>query len=385
MHIAIDGTPAINDIRAIQRYTDNLIMELSEIDHEDAFSIIYLGYKPDISSAPPKISNTNFHNVFSSIPGKLLEASWAFASFPKGSFWTNGEADLMHFPGGYAYIPTSGEKVITTIHGFLYQKHPEFADPNKSKTVLERLEKTIKLSNHFITVSETNKKELEEIFSIKSSMITAIPLGIGKEFRKYDLCREDRVSIMRKYSLPEKDFLLYVGSIEPNKNIQGILTAYSKLPLVNRNNFNLVLVGGKTAYLNNYVEQTRLLGIQDQVIFIDYINPASHDLAYLYNLAKLFIFPSFYEGWASPPLESMKCGTPALVSDIPSLKESTGGTACYCNPKDPDDISQKIKQMLEDKALYESFRKKGLDFTSGYTWRRCAESTLQLYKNIDAK
>ncbi|MFZ2658271.1 MAG: glycosyltransferase family 1 protein [Victivallales bacterium] len=379
MHIAIDGTPAVNDIRAIQRYTGNLIKELAEIDHENRYSIIYLGCKTDTVSSIPKINNPNYLIIFSSIPGKLLKASWALSSFPKISFWTKKKADLIHFPGGCAYIPTSGEKVITTLHGFHQQLIPQYMNPKERPLVLKYLNQTIKNSDYFITVSEANKNELMQLWGVSGERITAIPLGISPEFGQFNVSKEERVSFLKKYSLPEKSFILYVGALEPHKNIHGVINAYSLLDQKFHRNFNLVFIGAETSHCSKYREMISKLNISEYVFFVNYIQPGSSDLAYFYNLADLFIFPTFYEGWASPPLESMKCGTPVVVSDIPSLKESTGGIATYCKPDDPKDIAEKIMGVISDRPKHEKLVGSGLQFTSKCTWRRCTEKTLELY------
>ncbi len=143
-----------------------------------------------------------------------------------------------------------------------------------------------------------------------------------------------------------------------------------------------MLIGKETAYCKEYREQIISLSLSDKVSFIDYIQPGSIDLAYLYNMANLFLFPTFYEGWASPPLEAMQCGTPAIVSDIPSLRESTDGIAMYPNPEDPKEIAKNIEELLDDKDLYLQQQKKGIEFTEQYTWKRCAEATLNLYNQL---
>lgn len=198
MHVAIDGTPAVNDIRAIQRYTWNLIKELDGLDQEDEFSIVYLGYKPGTSAAPPRTSSPNFHTAMSSFPGKLLKATWRIASLPKFTFWTKGKVDLTHFPGGCVYAPTSGETVVTTLHGFHQQLIPEFCNPVERPAIIRGLRQTIARTDHFITVSENNKKELTRLWGVSEDRITAIPLGISPEFGRLELTQEQRaISTLR--------------------------------------------------------------------------------------------------------------------------------------------------------------------------------------------
>ncbi len=212
--------------------------------------------------------------------------------------------------------------------------------------------------------------------------ITAIPLGVGDEFKILDNTDKIQNEFRKRYSLGEKNFILYVGAIEPHKNINGIIEAYALLESGLKKRLNLALVGAKTKYTESYIELARKREIADNLILIDYIEPGSQDLPVLYNLAELFIFPTFYEGWASPPLEAMKCGTPVIVSDIPSLMESTGGIAEYCNPYDPKSISEKIKKMLNDCEFRKKKIEEGLLFSSKFKWKTCAEMTIEVYKKV---
>ena len=380
MHIGIDGTTAINEVRAIRRYTWNLLAELGKMSLDDTFSVLYLGCKSGLELPP--LENPRFTAVCSKLPGRLLHLGWKFLSRPDASFWIGKDCDIFHFPGGSTYIPVRNSKIITTMHGFLCQVVPDKMENSRLLRTNRILEHTVKTSDYFVTVSEANKLELNKIWNVPLEKITAIPLGVGDEFREYDDMSGNDGRIREKYGLGEKDFLLLVGAIEPHKNIQGIIQAYSMLDSSLKKRFNLVFVGSRTKYSPEYEETCRKLGIAENVVFIDYIPPGSIELAYIYNLASLLVFPTFYEGWASPPLEAMKCGTPALVSDIPSLRESTGGVAHYCNPESPQDIAEKIKEILEDKTLYDKLKKNGLQLAAQYTWGKCAEKTLALYDSL---
>ncbi len=381
MRIAIDGTPAINDIRAIRRYCHNLILELSRLESDLDFSLLYLGYREGQNILPP-MQDPHFKEMKSKIPGKILKSSWRFFNQPDISFWIKDKIDILHFPGGYTYIPNRCKIVLTTLHGFYQINSPQCGQSRERDSVINKLNFTINNSKYFITVSENNKRELMELWKIQEERITAIPLGISPEFKEYEISPDMRAEILKRYAIPDKKFILYVGALEPHKNIGNIISSYAILGTKWHGEFNLILVGSKTSYCDSYRQQIQDLKISEYVQFIDYIEPGSIDLAYLYNLAELFVFPSFYEGWASPPLEAMRCGTPVLVSNIPSLRESTGDIAIYCDPNIPEDISQKIQDILSDKSKHKELKLDGLRFSSEYTWKRCAEKTLALYEKL---
>jgi glycosyltransferase involved in cell wall biosynthesis len=381
MQVVIDGTPAINDIRAIKRYAYHLIVELEKLETELQFNLLYLGVK-NKQKQLPQLTSSKITQTASLIPGKILYPSWKYLNFPKASFWIKKPFDLIHFPGGLPYIPTKCKKILTTLHGFHYHLIPELMNSKNSYKTKKELDFSISESTHLITVSEANRTEVMNLWGISGDKIHAIPLGVSPEFKEYELDSNTQQALRTNYNIPDKPFLLFVGALEPHKNIKNIIIAYSLLKKTTIKNYQLVFIGQKTSYSKGFQEQISSLGLSHNVSFIDYIQPGSLDLAYLYNMATIFIFPTFYEGWASPPLEAMKCGTPAIVSDIPSLRESTGGIALYLNPYDPEEIANNIQELLEDKNLYLQQQQKGLEFTKQYTWKRCTKNTLALYERL---
>ena len=379
-HIVIDGTPAINDIRAIKRYCRHLILEIDQLETEFQFLLLYLAVKKN--SRLPSTNSPHATRITSRIPGRMLFPLWQYLNAPPLSWWIKHPVDLIHFPGGLPYIPVKCDNILTTLHGFSCYLIPEYIDQTFIKKTKKEFDFTISKSTHFITVSEANKQEAMRLWDIPQEKITAIPLGVSPEFRVYDLSGGQKQTTLKKYNLPDKPIILFVGALEPHKNIKNIILAFHKLPVSLLKRYQLVLVGRESGYCEGYRELTRSLGLSDKVSFVDYIEPGSLDLAYLYNMAALFVFPTFYEGWASPPLEAMRCGTPVIASDIPSLRESTGGNAMYPDPHSLEEISNSMRLLLEDKLFYKEQREKGSEFAMRHTWKQCAEKTLKLYNQL---
>jgi alpha-1,3-rhamnosyl/mannosyltransferase len=380
MSIVIDGTTAINDARAIRRYCHHLIVELAGMEPGQDVSVLYLGCKR--GTVTPPLGNPRFREIRSSIPGKLLACSWKAFGLPSISFWTGRTPGLIHFPGGSAYVPNTCRVVLTTMHGFLAKRHPQFSSPASRDRLINSLDQAIRRSTHFITVSETNRQELMELWGVSPDRITAIPLGISPEFREHVLSSEAKAALRSRFGIPDRPFLLFVGALEPHKNIDGIIAAYAALAPPMRRELNLVLVGAETPYCPGYRDLAARLGIAANLFFPGALQPGAPELANLYGMAEMLVFPSFYEGWASPPLEAMMCGTPAVVADIPALRESTGGAALYCDPHRHEDIADKIAAVLASQATGQDLRQRGLRFASRFTWRACAEKTLRVYEAL---
>ncbi len=385
MHVLIDGTPAINDERAIKRYVSNLISELSVLDRSFEISVLYLGFRKGVSVLPQSPDSGNMKIHCSSANGRMLRLMWSLLGWPDISFWVKGKPEIMHFPGAEPYIPAKGSTILSTMHGFARLFIPEKMGGEKENSRrLRILEESIRKTDRFITVSETNRIELSEKFGVKPGKIRAIPLGVGAEFSTSPVSREDLEKIRKKYSLGDKRIILFVGVIAPHKNIDGLIRAYAELPSALRKSSNLVLAGpmGSDQFRKEYAEMARKCGVSEAVKFTGRIPEDSCDLPLLYKCADMLVFPSFYEGWASPPLEAMKSGVPAILSDIPSLRESSGGNALFCNPDDPHSISDSICRMVEDTKLREKLIGEGLSFAGKFTWRICAEKTLEYYREI---
>lgn len=380
MHIAIDGTAAINDVSAIQRYCYHLIAELSHLLDEDEASILYLGYKK--SFRLPEIDRRHVREITSRIPGRFLRISWRFCGLPSTRYWIGNDIDIVHFPAGYPYIPHHGKTVVTTLHGIAPLVIPDHLPAPAVLRARRQIESAIASSTHLITVSESNRQEVLARWQLPEDRVTTIPLGVSPEFREQNVS-EIPHAMIQKFGLPrDKRMALFVGVLAPHKNIANLIKGFSLFHQENGNTWHLVLVGRQSIGAQPYRQQIADLQLAHSVTLIDHIDPGSQELPALYNLAELLIFPTLYEGWASPPLEAMACGTPVVVSDIPSLRESTGGNAVYVNPVDPEDIATGVDTLIRDNALYSRLQKMGKEFANEFTWRRCAERTLATYKRV---
>ncbi len=381
MHIALDATPSIHDVSAIRRYCFHLVRELTEVDADNTYSLLFLGCRSGGGiGAPPQ--GPNIRLCKSTIPGRVLNPMWRFFGAPLLETWVKPNPDILHFPGGYPYIPNSVSHVLTTLHGFAHHHIAEYLPADAVSRASRRLEKTLAASTAFITVSAANKLELQDIYGIHSAKISVVPLGISPEFVVRKPQPKVDYGLRRKYDIPNKNLMLYVGAVAPHKNVRTLIRAFAELSLGKKNSWHLVLVGAIAPAERGIGDLISELKIPDNVTLIDYIPPGSQELAVLYNLAGVFVTASFYEGWASPPLEAMACGTPAIVSDIPSLRESTGGHALYADPNDPIAIRDKMVEVINDNGLRRKLIEDGLTFAMRYTWRRCAEETLAVYRNI---
>ena len=380
-HVVVEGTNAINGTSAIQRYAHALVGELGRQPTKRTFTFLYL-FENRRSLPRPKIENRAHREVTSRLPARLLLPIMRFTGSPKVEYLTGRSCDLVHFTGGLQAAPTRAPVVVTTLHGFLPIKFPQLVAQHETDRLRRNYEACVRRGTHFITVSEASKRDLMALYGVAEEHIRAIPLGVSPEFTTSSPTGGTTEGIREGLGLPAGRVALFVGTLEPHKNIRTIIRSFAMFQRDATTAWCLVLVGRRSGHVAAYEREIAELGMRDRVVFVDYQAPGSSLLPDLYRLADLLVFPSFYEGWASPPLEAMASGTPAVVSDIAPLRESTGGAALYVDPHDPADVAEKMGRLAEDPALYESQRRAGEAFAARFTWERCARETLAYYEEL---
>jgi glycosyltransferase involved in cell wall biosynthesis len=237
-----------------------------------------------------------------------------------------------------------GAKKITTIHDIIPLRLP-YTTLDDKRFFYKLIENSLKTSDLIITVSENTKQDLIEFFDYDPNQIvvTYQPIALNKK-----TISEDQLSIyLRKYKLENKRYLLFVGAIEPKKNLGRLIEAYALSNL----GIPLVIVGKKGWLWEKDLEKISMIFGKDsqQVKILEYVPFA--DLPYLYKGASCFIFPSLYEGFGLPPLEAMNFDCPVITSNVSSLPEICGDGALYIDPYDVNDIAEKITRLIYDREL----------------------------------
>jgi glycosyltransferase involved in cell wall biosynthesis len=208
--------------------------------------------------------------------------------------------------------------------------------------------------------------------------IRVVPLGIGREFQV--LRDEAAFSRLRiKHKLPTR-FILFVGGLEPKKNLPRLIAAYRLLRRDPSVSHALVIAGSPSWDRSAVRRAIHAGGLEDSVILTGFVPP--DELPLLYNMADLFVFPSLYEGFGLPPLEAMACGTPVLVSDRGALPETTGNAAMVTDPLVPDRIAAAMKSILTDPALRDGLRARGLARAREFSWSAAAAATEAVYAEV---
>ena len=367
MKIGFDATSLCRSLTGIENYAFNLIKALLKFDKRNQYTLFFrkeihkelFEYKDRF-----KFFICPYHNQI------FCEQFWL-------PYIANREKiDLMHFPAFPPGIFTS-KKFVFTIHDATIWKYPETLSW-KGKLYFRPL--TIlgaKRAEQIITVSESSKNDIARYIHQKQKNIFNCQEAISPVF---GLMVEEEVlqKIRIKYDLPKR-FLLSVNSIEPRKNILMLLTAY-KIFREKNGNFphKLVLVGRQAWGKDVVLRKIRELGILNDVVLPGYV--PTEDLAVIYKLAEVFVYPSLYEGFGLPPLEAMACGVPVIASNIPVLTEVLGDAALFIDPHSPGNICGVIHELTAYPENRVVLSKKGLERYKNFSWEKVAEKTVEVYK-----
>lgn len=283
------------------------------------------------------------------------------------------------------FIPNSNikaKKLICTLHDFSFMLQPHW----HTKELIAHYDKKfflIKKADHIITCSHFTKQEIVDYMHIADEKISVIYHGVNHALYKPYL-QHELEETKTKFSLPNK-FLLFVGSIEPRKNLLTLLKAYNLLTSNEKGKLPLVLVGFK-GWKNQEIMQ-EIEKNQEYIRYLGYVS--DNQLAHIYTLATLFVYPSLYEGFGLPPLEAMACGTPVVVSNVASLPEVCGDAALYVEPTDAMDIKNKILAIVNNEKLREELSQKSKAQAALFSWDTSAAMHLELFevllKEIETK
>lgn len=372
MNIAINAHILSEADAGVANYTKNLIESLLAIDSQNSYTLF--GRKEYLERfSKGKVSLSCSDLSLKKSPVRLL---WEHFILPLKL--RRNDLDIFHFPDhslSLLGLPCPG---IITIHDLAFWRIPKAF--NYTRQIYKRFvsKRSIRKAERIIAVSDFTGSELKQIFNIPDGKISVVHNGVSKSFSPH--LKSSRIQeIKKKYAIDE-NFILFVGTIEPRKNLPRLVRAYDKLLKGSNIGQKLVIIGAKGWLYKETFKTVQELGLNRRVIFLGYI--PEYKLPYFYNLADLFVYPSLYEGFGLPPLEAMACGTAVISSNTSSLPEVVGDAAILVDPYNVDEIAEVMYSVLSNEGLRKKLEEKGLKRAKMFPWEKTAQKTLQVYEEV---
>jgi len=349
----------------IGRYAFNLVKSLGEIDRANQYELYVRKNFFDMNRrvpGPPAANFTVRADYFRRGPEKVLKS-----------------LDVFHSPSPDD-ITVERAQLVVTIHDLIHRTFPEGHTPETIQTVEGQIQSAVRRAARIICCSQSTIDDLERFYDVDAEKVRLIYQGVDKKcFYPFpdDQLETGRQRI-RQHGVQEP-FILFVGTLEPRKNLKNLLKAFAQLK--NKRAFpgQLVVIGMRGWKMEQLEDSLRETGVRDDCVFLGYLN--DEDLACFYNCARFFILPSFYEGFGFPIVEAMSCGTAVITSNVSSCAEIAEEAALTVDPSDPEAIAAAMMQLLEDEVLRRNLGNKALKRAQMFSFRNTAEETLEVYQS----
>jgi glycosyltransferase involved in cell wall biosynthesis len=404
MKIGIDIRVLAKGTRTgVEDYTINLLSHLLPADKSVKYRLFYNGLrKPNLDYPFLKLPNVKLISL--KIPNRFLFVTACYLNQPKIDKLLKGVN--IYFNTHFFTAPVSLKcKKVMTFHDLSFERHPNFFPWRKRlwQKFFMNARQEAERADKIVVISQSTKEDLINLYKIKPEKIKLIYSGVDEKFRPIARNNPDLVKVKKKYNLPD-NFILYFGTIEPRKNILGLIRAFEQVKATSQlqdqvqwqgfegkvksqpktifdfSSLRLVIAGAKGWLYNEVFKKARQSQHTKDIIFTGFID--EEDKLYLYNLAELFIYPSFFEGFGFPPLEAMACGLPSIVSNKSSLPEVVDDGAIMIDPHNIDEISWVIKEVLENQELRKYLKKQAIKRTKQFNWDKTAKEFLKLFKDL---
>lgn len=369
MRIAIEARPIKWSYgTGIGNYTYCLIKKLNELDSKNKY--FFLWTEGDPSNSIPFTMKYSYYSLPKDDLREELEIP----------YWlTKEKVDLFHLPqNGFRTPDLKICKLVVTVHDLIPYFLPEMVRPSFLKRFIQEMPLIVERADHIITVSETSKQDIMKVFQIPAVKISVIPSAPAAPYRP--LPHEETKKILLSRFHLKKPYILYVGGLNPRKNVMELIYAYAKVCRDLPEGRQLVILGPEGNHLDKLKLLVEALNLKDDVLFPGFVR--SEDLPLFYNGADLFVYPSLYEGFGLPPIEAMACGTPVITSNVSSLPEVVGDAALLFNPYDTLQLANTIFSVLSNQELHSSLIYKGLQRAKKYVWEQIALQVLKVYEGV---
>jgi glycosyltransferase involved in cell wall biosynthesis len=375
MRIGIDYTAAAHQGAGIGRYTRALVRALTRLDRANEYRLFVAGggglhaqaeWPANVQLRTIPLSQRNFTRI------------WHRLRIPLPVEVFTGPLDLFYSPD-FVLPPLLSGRTLLTVHDLSFVRYPQTADPRLYRYLNVTVPRSMRRADHILADSRNTARDLTDLWDVPPGKVSVLYPGVEPRFHPLtDMAELSRVR--NQYGLPPH-FILSVSTLQPRKNYERLIRAFSKLQATAEGHpVRLVVAGGKGWLYDSIFDSVRDLGLEERVLFPGFVHDG--DLPALYTLADLFAFPSLYEGFGLPALEAMSCGTPVVCSDASSLPEVVGDAGLLVDPVDEEGWVEAMGRALGDEQLRRGLVARGLARARRFTWEEAARELHRLCTSL---
>lgn len=362
----------------IEEYTRNLLGALLDCDSDNNYLLFYNGLRKKPINLEPRGSDLETRVLNWKIPNKLFDLSTRFLGFPAIDRFI--KTDIVFSPH-FNILKTADAPRVITFHDLSFVHHPQFfSRRQRFWHWLQNVKQQVREADRIIAVSEFTKSDLVNLLGAPPEKITVIYSGISEKFGKIATpTNSDASELVARND--GKPYILYLGTLEPRKNVPAIIRAFNILkqdPFFR--DWQLVLAGRPGWLYKDVIKEADCSPYRNDIIFKGAVRP--DERVSLYNLAEVFVYPSFFEGFGFPPLEAQACGCPVVASDRTSLPEVLGESALLVNPWRAEELTAAIKKIVADSGQRDRLVKSGFANAARFDWQKTAKETLKIFKSF---
>jgi glycosyltransferase involved in cell wall biosynthesis len=367
----------------VEEYTTNVLHRLFELDKKNQYVLFLNSWresKADLFQFEKykNVSVKEFH-----VPNKLLNFCFWYLHWPHVDKMLGG-VDIFFMPNINFVSLSKKTKLVLTLHDLSFEVYAKtFSIKRRIWHHFVNPRALCRRASKVIAISDSTKNDIVDFFGIDAQKIQRIYNGVSEDIEKLDRNDPRLLAVKERYHLPF-NFIFYLGTIEPRKNIPAIVEAFDHLKASGNPQFEkykLVIAGGKGWKVGKILDKMRNSRFTNDIIFTSCIT--NEDKAAVYTLASLFVYPSFFEGFGIPVLEAMRCGVPTITSNCSAIPEVVGDGAIMIDPDKPDEILSVMKELLLNKDFHEMMSQKGMRQAIRFNWMTSAREVLSIFEKIN--
>jgi len=375
MNIAIDIRVLKGHLSGVGYYVRNLSRALISQDKINNYFFLTNEREPSFLKDIPIHRGPVLLRTFISNENHILGDLWENTILPLRMAW---KIDIFHGPAFLTPLLKIGYHTVATVYDLIAFLFPDNFPFKYGLYIRNLLKLVTKKVDKIIAVSNNTKSDLINLLNIPEEKIEVV-YGAADE-RFYPITDKEALEAVRRRYGINKNVILFVGNLEPRKNLPKLFEAYYILKEKIGKDYEIVVCGERKWAFNLIKDSIKKYDIEDSIIFTGYV--PDEDMPFLYNIADLFVFPSLYEGFGLPVLEAMKCGIPTVASNTSSIPEIASDAALLVNPNDAEEIADTIYRLITDSALREKKITAGMVWAKGFSWEKSAIKMIKVYEGL---